>query len=1467
MPRPTPGLTAPRRDIGRLLSQILCALFALIGSMPIAAAALVRSAPAQDWAARQTARILQEELGVDASYGVELSLFPIELVISDLVVRASDGGTPALRTPEIRVTPRLFSLLAGKLDVGDIDIERPVARLVIRNGKLSNVRYRLKKSRGGDRLERAPFTSLAVSDGTLKVDAEGLLVESSAVDADILAEPGMSFEIALRLAEASAVQRRGHAKQAQGVAATAAIDEDAICRLDLRVHAEPGELTLRRMSLLGVADSKPAGGTRPNCQRAMDKNDGARVLGRVSSLRVRFRKGQFPALSGHVAVQLPAMLANRYLDTLPFHGWAGFSGDLSYDGTTRLPRLSGKATGKDLAIDKYVVAHEFTADVDIAGDVVRIPRFRMDYADADVQLENARIRPFEPGVPISAERVENRHLLFPGLMRDLAVTPNTIVKWDLDRATVTEIEGTLSPLLIDAKVDSDTSNFEVTNRAFHDPTRKRMIGVKKAKVKGRIRVTPKAFQLLDTRATFGKSSVLVQLMSIGFDNDLELVVPESAKLDLSDISPLAGIPIAGKANLDTKMSGPAKNPVLTGHVSIDDFHFDGFPLGDVQSSNVRFVPLKVDIDNLVAKKGRSTYRSAKARLDFDTGAHVRLTGMVSSQAMDLRDFLALWKFENDPRWTHLKGKGAMQARVDYVFGGPNDRCGHGSLRVVGSTDMAWMEAFDEHYDGGLAEFDFRWEDIEASYYGFSLDIPSFSLKKGDGTFAGSFEMRPGAVLSGRGVGSAIPISKIDALGDRVQGVTGSVTTAVGEMSGTLDELKMNVTASLSEMHLGGHTLPPSEFSVSLEPTAHKPEIKGTTRCGQPIPGAFDEARWAKDEVRGHFHVAGQLFGGQARFKDLLLTQQRSKSWMGSVDLEGFDLGAVKELFAPGTLPDFGGNVSGRVELANYYIDRPAESELSFKVSEFQATNGGLQAALVQQEGKATRIELGQRELSVQDLRLSMKAPGGQSGVFDVHGRVQNLGKSPEVHARLNLLPADLSAFTAFIPGAEKASGKLGGELLVSGPVAALRYEGGLKLTDGTIQLERYKTPITELNLDVEVNPQQIRVTRGTARVGTGKLELTGNAPIRGTSLGTARAELKVRDLSLALDEGVHVRVDSRLRATYDPNATAGPGGLPQITGQVVVTDFDYTRPMSMTADIATFAKKGQRTHVDSYDPNEDSVQFDVQLTSKRPFRIKNELIKADLVVGEAGLRLKGTNQRFGMLGRVKFKPGGQIKLRSHEFEIRQGWVRFQDLTQISPEVDVTAVTEYRRFKDTAQENSTSSAASSNGSSSSLGGQWRINLHAYGDPEDLKIDLSSTPNLRQDDIFLLLTVGLTRAELDQSRSAAVGSSVALEALGTLSGADTAVKDAVPVIDEAAMGSAYNPRSGRTEPTITIGKQLAERIRAQVTTGLSDTSEVNGRLRMQINPQVSLEGSYGNVNDISSSPLGNVGADIRWRLEFD
>ena len=76
-----------------------------------------------------------------------------------------------------------------------------------------------------------------------------------------------------------------------------------------------------------------------------------------------------------------------------------------------------------------------------------------------------------------------------------------------------------------------------------------------------------------------------------------------------------------------------------------------------------------------------------------------------------------------------------------------------------------------------------------------------------------------------------------------------------------------------------------------------------------------------------------------------------------------------------------------------------------------------------------------------------------------------------------------------------------------------------------------------------------------------------------------------------------------------------------------------------------------------------------------------------------------------------------------------------------------------------------------------------------------------------------------------------------------------------------------RTGRTEPTVTIGKRLNERVRANVTTGIAESREVRTNVEWRLSNRVAVESTYDNVNDISSSSLGNLGADVRWRIEFE
>ena len=97
----------------------------------------------------------------------------------------------------------------------------------------------------------------------------------------------------------------------------------------------------------------------------------------------------------------------------------------------------------------------------------------------------------------------------------------------------------------------------------------------------------------------------------------------------------------------------------------------------------------------------------------------------------MRDFIAMWHFDKDPRFEPIHGEGGVEARMHY-----DARRASGSLRRRLAarrrrhSAMQTLELFEEHYDSGEVDFDFRWTDRDASYSGCELDVPSITLQEG-----------------------------------------------------------------------------------------------------------------------------------------------------------------------------------------------------------------------------------------------------------------------------------------------------------------------------------------------------------------------------------------------------------------------------------------------------------------------------------------------------------------------------------------------------------------------------------------------------------------------------------------------------------------------------------------------------------------------------------------------------------------
>lgn len=1421
----------------------------LVGSLPLLAAGLTRSDAIRQWAMTETTGLMKSSLGLEAKFQLQLSLWPVGIELTDVELASTDGGSPALQAPRLVIRPRFFSLLAGKLSAGHITLESPHFRLVLRNSKLANLDNFSLTSKPNSSGSPLGFSSLAVTDASIGVDIGDTSILAEAVDLDIFSATQGALEVALRVSHGIVHNRRHPAH-----------DEDVLCQLDARLRIDDDSLLVRRLSLLGAIDSDPEKDTPPQCDTNVLTDDPGRLLLRLSSLTVRHRNNRIRQATGHILLRAPISAVDRYLPTADISGWMALSGDLNLTEGADLPDFHGRVTAGSLHLDKFTLADAVKAEVHLMPGRVLIPHANVDYGDGKVAITGVSIGLDSPDLPMKVATATVTGLGFPSLMEGLGITPNTIVQWDLANTLLKDFNGTLSPLLLRGSFATRTRNFEVFDRSVHATDRAHMIGIESAHLKGTFGVHANSVRFDDFDVRFGRSSLRTSV-HLGYDSTISLTIAKGALVELSDLSPLATMPLSGKAHLDVKMSGPMDNPELVGDLDIDGFSLAGFPLGNLSAHSLRFVPLRVQLPTATLKSGNSEYTLRNTLLDFDTTATLVATTRLHGTRFYLSDFYKMWHLDQDPRWDGISGQGTVQGKLKFVLGGPQDLCGGGVLSVGGKAAFSRMSVYDEMYRKTAADFNFQWFDMAAGHRGMTLNVPSLNAHKGSGTISGRLEIQKGGDLSADLLASRIPLSSVHAL-SAVRSAIGNINSHI-EVRGSLDAMEATFETRITPVQIGQTQLPSSALSVVLQPVPLPLKVIGKTQCGAPLTPPFDATHAALDVPSGVFRVRGKLFGDQVQLDDVQVTRQANKHVRGIFSLRDFDVQAlmqsVPQLAALDPLPS--GTITGRIAVEDLPLSKMAATRAELNVEKFSVRYAATQFLL----SPNTNIRLGHGRVRIEPTTLSVRTPAGQSGEFALRGTFSDLTSNPQVNLRATLKSASLDTFRTLIPNAQKATGRIEGTLSVSGPLSEPAYTGNAQLKGASIRFHGAPHFIDNLNITARARPGELRIEQARFSLGGGDVTLRATAPLRGMTLGEVQAYITARNVDLPLPPGLKASVNAELQARISPSAqtTGAKRDLPKIVGSVSLNSLSYSLPVKVSADITDLAQRGKRTEFDAYQLDGDFFSFDLNVRATEPMRLDNNLINASLTIENDVLHVTGTNQRFGVRGALQIAPGGHVHLRQNDFEIQQGRVRFDDPSRVVPLVDVTAVTDYRRYGGKTTSGVTTPLS---GSNSNLG-EWRVTMRAHGDAETLRIDLKSQPALSEDDIFLLLTVGMTRAEIDQLERSSFSETVALEALSALTGADQAVTDAIPVIDEFRFGSAYSPRTAQTETTITIGKQLSERIRAFVTSGVGESRDVRSNIQVKINRKISIEGSYDNVNDLSSSSLGNLGADVRWRLDFE
>ncbi len=446
--------------------------------------------------------------------------------------------------------------------------------------------------------------------------------------------------------------------------------------------------------------------------------------------------------------------------------------------------------------------------------------------------------------------------------------------------------------------------------------------------------------------------------------------------------------------------------------------------------------------------------------------------------------------------------------------------------------------------------------------------------------------------------------------------------------------------------------------------------------------------------------------------------------------------------------------------------------------------------------------------------------------------------------------ADLAQLARRFPAlVQEARGTAHFRVAVGGNTDSPELRGLVELDSGSLRAAALPQSVDDLDLTIRLEGTQVSLERARARFGSSSIDLSGGVVrFRGRDLERVDVPLVVRNLALSPSSGIEIALDADTRLSF---AEGDP--LPTFTGHVTLNRARYTRPIDM-ALISDSGSTSLAAPEEPYDPTRDRVQLALELRSREPVRIRNNLIDADIALSPSTpFRIVGTDQRPSVLGLLTI-PRGRVFFRGNEFEVRRSRIEFDNPERISPTFDVLATTDIRR--------SSESAGARN--------QWRIDLHAYGTRERFALDMSAEPSLSREDIALMLAFRMTRAELDQLGTTDLGQILAVEALSNLTGIDRIVRRNVPIISDFNITSGYSPTQGRTVPQVSVRVPIATGVRAGATVNITEQREVRGTIDYDINRQHSIQvgvDNYGQTGAQNRSGQVNGGIDWRFRLEFE
>ena len=455
------------------------------------------------------------------------------------------------------------------------------------------------------------------------------------------------------------------------------------------------------------------------------------------------------------------------------------------------------------------------------------------------------------------------------------------------------------------------------------------------------------------------------------------------------------------------------------------------------------------------------------------------------------------------------------------------------------------------------------------------------------------------------------------------------------------------------------------------------------------------------------------------------------------------------------------------------------------------------------EDQVVNIQQGMIKKSDSSIKVRGKLP---LGAFVTNEYVtDDMTKQFDVYVDMN--EANLSVLPLMFKEVQSADGAIHGVVHVTGNSSNILANGTVELANGSMQLQSLKKPVTQLKGQLLFWGNHVDIT-GSTTMGKGNAGLSGNIGWMGSGITSYYGALQMKGIEIGhafytgpLDGELYI-VDKQ--------------DMPTLVGAITLHDVVASIPLS-------------------FESSDTSIPLGLDLTidAKDNVRLYNPLLYDMFLQGK--VKFEGTVGEPKASGKLSVNKG-HVKYLKNRFKITEGQAKFVT-GSIIPELNVRSMANVKNY--------------------------RISLQAEGPATQMKLKLTSEPNLSERQIISLLTfgrnVGNASGVTSEDANALLTSSLQSLAFGYIEDVlqDTLGLDLVNITTGSLDGKDSRDLQEKNNFNVTIGKYVVPDLMITLTRGLKN-DHVSYGFQYDINRSIS---ATGWINNNNKHYLG-----AQWRYRF-